>query len=159
MNIPGGHKNKRTLDYIIYNKRNLNDIISCPICLEKYKHPRNLKCGHSFCTTCLHTINFNNEITCPLCREITSFDENNLLINLPINTTLVSIIDETDNKIDNKLDNKHLQVKRSKSVDSFIKYSRYNKNIKKRQIYNNRIDNEHNDDYIVECQRECCSFQ
>ena len=159
MNIPGGHKNKRTLDYIVYNKRNLNDIISCPICLEKYKHPRNLKCGHSFCTTCLHTINFNNEITCPLCREITSFDENNLLINLPINTTLVSIIDETDNKIDNKLDNKHLQVKRSKSVDSFIKYSRYNKNIKKRQIYNNRIDKEHNDDYIVECQRECCSFQ
>ena len=158
MNIPSGHK-KRTLDYIVYNKRNLNDIISCPICLEKYKHPRNLKCGHSFCTTCLHTINFNSEITCPLCREITSFDENNLLINLPINTTLVSIIDETDNKIDNKLDNKHLQVKRSKSVDSFIKYSRYNKNIKKRQIYNNRIDNEHNDDYIVECQRECCSFQ
>ena len=155
MNIPDGHKNKNTLDYIIYNKRNLNDIISCPICLEKYKHPRNLKCGHSFCTTCLHIINFNNEITCPLCREITSFDKNNLLINLPINTTLVSIIDETDNK----LDNKHLQVKRSKSVDSFIKYSRYNKNIKKRQIYNNRIDNEHNDDYIVECQRECCSFQ
>lgn len=162
MNIPREHNNKKTIDYIIYNKRNLNDIISCPICLEKYKHPRNLKCGHSFCTTCLHNIIFNNEITCPLCREITTFDEKNLLINLPINTILVSIIDETDNKIDNKMDNKidnnHLKVKRSKSVDSYIKYSRYNnRNMKKRQMYN-RI-NEDNGDYIVECKRECCSFQ
>ena len=57
----------------IYNKDRLEDIISCPICLEKYKHPRILKCGHSFCTTCLHLINLNKEIVCPLCRKITEF--------------------------------------------------------------------------------------
>ena len=172
--------NRKTLNYIVYDRRHLNDIISCPICLEIYKHPRNLKCGHSFCTTCLHIISFNNEITCPLCRDITSFDKNNLLINLPINTTLVSIIDETENneiknseKNNEIKNNSHLQLKKSKSVDSFIKYRRYNTN-KKRLIFNNNVNNNINninsninnnmltditDDYITECNRECCSFQ
>ena len=105
--------NKKTLDLIVYDKNKLIDILSCPICLEKYKHPRNLKCGHPFCTTCLHLININNEITCPICRLITKFDKNNLLIDLPVNTTLISIIDETDTKITNT------NLRRSKSVDSF----------------------------------------
>jgi len=178
MNIPKPEVIKKPLNYIVYDRRHLNDIISCPICLEIYKHPRNLKCGHSYCTTCLHTISFNNEITCPLCRDITKFNENNLLINLPLNTTLVSIIDETENneiknneKNNEIKDNSHLQLKRSKSVDSFIKYRRYNTN-KKRVIFNNNIDSnihnsiQHNnilnditDDYITDCNRECCSFQ
>ena len=148
--------NKKTLDSIIYNKNKLIDIISCPICLEKYKHPRNLKCGHPFCTTCLHMININNEITCPVCRQITKFDENNLLIHLPINSILVSIIDESNTKIEKK----DLKLKRSKSVDSFTTFK---KNIIKRNIFYNEatqpnITNTDND-YIVECDRECCSFQ
>ena len=148
--------NKKTLDSIIYNKNKLIDIISCPICLEKYKHPRNLKCGHPFCTTCLHMININNEITCPVCRQITKFDENNLLIHLPINSILVSIIDESRVKIDNP----DLKLKRSKSVDSFTTFK---KNIIKRNIFYNEatqsnINNIENG-YIVECDRECCSFQ
>ena len=175
MNIPKSKVLKKPLNYIVYDRRHLNDIISCPICLEIYKHPRNLKCGHSYCTTCLHTISFNDEIICPLCRDITKFNQNNLLINLPLNTTLVSIIDETENneiknneiKNNEIKNNSHLQLKRSKSVDSFIKYSRYNTN-KKRVIFNNNIDNsiQHNnilnditDDYIIDCNRECCSFQ
>lgn len=148
--------NKKTIDSIIYNKNKLIDIISCPICLEKYKHPRNLKCGHPFCTTCLHMININNEITCPVCRQITKFDENNLLIHLPINSILVSIIDESNTKIENS----NLKLKRSKSVDSFTTFK---KNIIKRNIFYNEstqpnITNTEND-YIVECERECCSFQ
>ena len=148
--------NKKTLDSIIYNKNKLIDIISCPICLEKYKHPRNLKCGHPFCTTCLHMININNEITCPICRQITKFDENNLLIHLPINSILVSIIDESNTKTENS----NLKLKRSKSVDSFTTFK---KNIIKRNIFYNEatqpnITNTDND-YIVECDRECCSFQ
>ena len=112
--------NKKTLDLIVYDKNKLIDIISCPICLEKYKHPRNLKCGHPFCTTCLHLININNEITCPICRLITKFDKNNLLIDLPVNTTLISIIDETDTKKNNK----NLTLRRSKSVDSFTTFKK-----------------------------------
>ena len=148
--------NKKTIDSIIYNKNKLIDIISCPICLEKYKHPRNLKCGHPFCTTCLHMININNEITCPVCRQITKFDENNLLIHLPINSILVSIIDESNTKTENS----NLKLKRSKSVDSFTTFK---KNVAKRNIFYNEITQPNitniDNNYIVECDRECCSFQ
>jgi len=151
------HYNKKSLDLIVYNKNKLIDIISCPICLDKYKHPRNLTCGHPFCTTCLHMININNEITCPMCRNITKFSKNNLLIDLPLNTTLISIIDESQNTINT---NTNLQLRRSKSVDSFTSFK---KNMKKRNIfYNDSVKpniNTDNGDYIVEYERECCSFQ
>tara|TARA_B110000114_G_C15063559_1_gene386434 strand:+ start:932 stop:1408 length:477 start_codon:yes stop_codon:yes gene_type:complete len=158
MNIQDGKikYKKKTIDSIIYNKNKLIDIISCPICLEKYKHPRNLKCGHPFCTTCLHMININNEITCPVCRQITKFDENNLLIHLPVNSILISIIDESNTKIHTS----NLKLKRSKSIDSFITFK---KNIIKRNIFYNETTqpnvNNIYSDYIVECDRECCSFQ
>ena len=74
---------------LLYDKNKVLDIISCSICLEKFKHPRNLDCGHSFCTTCLHLIKLNNEIVCPLCRHITHFN-NKLLIDLPLNNILIS---------------------------------------------------------------------
>lgn len=156
--------NKKKVNLIIYDKNKLTDIISCPICLEKYKHPRNLKCGHPFCTSCLHMININNEITCPVCREITIFDKNNLLIDLPINSILISIIDESHLKIHNS----NLKLKRSKSVDSFITFK---KNIIKRNIFYNEktlpnITNvrsnyfiEYDRDCDRDCDRECCSFQ
>lgn len=156
--------NKKTLDSIIYNKNKLIDIISCPICLEKYKHPRNLKCGHPFCTTCLHMININNEITCPICRKITKFDKNNFIIDLPTNSTLVSIIDESNIKIEDS----KLKLKRSKSVDSFTIFK---KNVIKRNIFYNEVAQPNvkniRNNYIINCDRdydidydrECCSFQ
>jgi len=152
------HYNRKSLDLIVYNKSKLIDIISCPICLDKYKHPRNLVCGHPFCTTCLHMININNEITCPMCRNITKFSKNNLLIDLPINATLVSIIDESHSTINTT--NINLKLRRSKSVDSFTSFKR---NVIKRNIFYNEIIkpdiNNTDGDYIVECERECCSFQ
>ena len=81
---------------LLYNKNKILDIISCAICLDKFKHPRNLDCGHTFCTTCLHMIKINNEIVCPMCRKITRFDSNKMLIDLPVNNILISIIDETN---------------------------------------------------------------
>lgn len=152
------HYNKKSLDLIVYNKNKLIDIISCPICLDKYKHPRNLTCGHPFCTTCLHMININNEITCPICRHITKFSKSNLLIDLPINTTLISIIDESQSTINTT--NTNLELRRSKSVDSFTYFKK--KMIKRNIFYNEVVKpniNNTDDDYIVECERECCSFQ
>lgn len=125
----------------IYNKDRLEDIISCPICLEKYKHPRILKCGHSFCTTCLHLINLNKEIVCPLCRKITEFNENETLHNLAVNDTLISLVDDTPDIT--------LKVRKSKSVDSFVEYK---KSLKKKEIY---YDDD--DEYIRG--KECCTFQ
>lgn len=144
---------RKNHNVIIYDKNRIEDIITCPICLEKYKHPRNLNCGHPFCTTCLHLITINNQITCPICRYITKFNGLNLLTDLPINSSLISIIDEMF------LDTNKKNLKRSKSVDSFIKFK---KNIVQRNVfYNNEIrqNSLNNDEYIIDCKRECCTFQ
>ena len=148
---------------LLYNKNKVLDIISCAICLEKFKHPRNLDCGHSFCTTCLHMIKINDEIVCPLCRKITTFHSDKLLIDLPLNNILVSIIDETNQINKLEIDNK-LKLKKSKSVDSFVQFK---KNKEERKIlYTNHLkiitndlcERDNTNEVFINC-RECCSFQ
>jgi hypothetical protein len=45
----------------------------CQICLDKYniynRVPRNLSCGHTFCSRCLTKIGDHYEIECPKCRQ------------------------------------------------------------------------------------------
>ena len=155
--------NKNESNILLYNKDKVLDIISCSICLEKFKHPRNLDCGHSFCTTCLHMIKINNEIVCPLCRKITNLNEGKLLIDLPLNNILVSIIDETAITSKMEVDNK-LKLRKSKSVDSFVHFK---KNKEERKIlYTNHLkimtkdlNETNNNENIGDCNRECCTFQ
>jgi len=161
----------------IHDKKNMEDTLTCPICLEIYKHPRNLSCGHPFCTTCLFMIKINNSITCPICRIPTIFTNQFSLIDLNVNNIIVSIIDNSN------LDTKKT-IKRSKSLDSllniekkynnnksFVKY--YNKFKKPNVVYSNsinisddniinniNIDNiRHNSSYNNSDERECCTFQ
>lgn len=145
---------------LLYNKNKILDIISCAICLDKFKHPRNLDCGHTFCTTCLHMIKINNEIVCPMCRKITKFDSDKMLIDLPVNNILISIIDETNTlEIENS---NSLKLKKSKSVDSFVQFKK--KKQKRNVLYTNQLKiinnlQNSNDNSVIECNRECCSFQ
>ena len=145
---------------LLYNKNKILDIISCAICLDKFKHPRNLDCGHTFCTTCLHMIKINNEIVCPMCRKITKFNSNKMLIDLPVNNILISIIDETSTlEIENS---NSLKLKKSKSVDSFVQFKK--KKQKRNVLYTNQLKiinnlQNSNDNSVIECNRECCSFQ
>lgn len=156
--------------YIYIKKPILDDILSCPICLEVYKHPRNLVCGHSFCTTCLFLIKINNNIICPICRQATHFTQDFLLINLPVNNIITSIIDNSNLSIKKKL-------KKSKSVDSFHSYKKtnYNKllkyyyNIENNNLSLSSINNNsvliqnnntiHNDNINNQPREECCTFQ
>ena len=128
----------------IHDKKNMEDTLTCPICLEIYKHPRNLSCGHPFCTTCLFMIKINNSITCPICRIPTIFTNNFSLIDLNVNNIIISIIDNSN------LDVKK-SIKRSKSLDSLLniekKYNcnetlvKYYKKFKKSDvIYSNSIN-------------------
>ncbi len=156
----------------IHDKKNMEDTLSCPICLEIYKHPRNLLCGHPYCTTCLFMIKINNSITCPICRNSTIFTNKFTLVDLNVNNIIVSIIDNSN------LDTKK-SIKRSKSLDSLLniekKYNynnsvvKYYNKLKKNDIYNNsinidnnniinniNIDNIRHNNYN---QRECCTFQ
>ncbi len=155
--------NKSNSNILLYNKEKVLDIISCAICLEKFKHPRNLECGHSFCTTCLHMIKINDEIVCPLCRKITTFNSDKLLIDLPLNNILVSIIDETNQINKLEMDNK-LKLKKSKSVDSFVQFKKSKE--ERKILYTNHLkiitsdlcENNDNNETVIDC-RECCSFQ
>ena len=51
--------------------------LSCSVCLDEFKSPRNLTCGHAFCTDCLQELKTpvrgatEFEIKCQDCRELT----------------------------------------------------------------------------------------
>ncbi len=143
---------------VIYNKKEINDTLSCSVCLEYYTEPRNLLCGHSFCTECLKIIKVSdNVIVCPLCRFKTQLF--NLSINdLPLNSCVVSIIDiKDDTNKDNQTIEK-IKLKKSKSVDCLC-INKYNNN----KCNNNNInftkhtfhDYDSDDEYTMNNQN-CC---
>ena len=62
------------------NRETLHDLLHCMICLEPYKDPRILRCGHTFCEPCLakcfgvyqkHGNTKAGKLPCPLCRRHT----------------------------------------------------------------------------------------
>ena len=55
---------------------NLEQQLTCPVCLDRYTHPRTLPCLHSFCHGCLgrFPVEIKEDkhfITCPVCRQTT----------------------------------------------------------------------------------------
>nr|XP_008104092.1 PREDICTED: zinc finger protein RFP isoform X3 [Anolis carolinensis] len=49
--------------------KKLCEELSCPICLEYFKEPVILSCGHNFCQSCLDQYWEEKEASCPQCRE------------------------------------------------------------------------------------------
>ncbi|KAM6949162.1 E3 ubiquitin/ISG15 ligase TRIM25 [Aplochiton taeniatus] len=50
----------------------LQDELTCPVCLDVYRDPHLLPCGHSFCMSCLRRLKRQAErsrFRCPECRE------------------------------------------------------------------------------------------
>ena len=58
-------------------KKDLDDLVTCSVCMENYSDPRTLPCTHSFCLGCLEKLlaNGRKTIECPVCREKTSVPE------------------------------------------------------------------------------------
>uniref|UniRef100_A0A8D0DKN4 Zinc finger protein RFP-like n=1 Tax=Salvator merianae TaxID=96440 RepID=A0A8D0DKN4_SALMN len=52
--------------------QNLCEEVTCPICLEYFKDPVMIDCGHNFCQTCISQClgQSEGEASCPQCREI-----------------------------------------------------------------------------------------
>uniref|UniRef100_H9G3Y4 Uncharacterized protein n=1 Tax=Anolis carolinensis TaxID=28377 RepID=H9G3Y4_ANOCA len=60
---------------------------TCPICLETFKNPVTIDCGHNFCQACLSQYwgSANRSSSCPQCRQMVpqrSFQPNRLLVSM-----------------------------------------------------------------------------
>lgn len=73
-------ENSSTSSKLAYSYSNIEDILQCPLCLDRFHDPRALPCQHVFCCSCLKIIITSNKlcsmITCPLCRLIFPYNNN-----------------------------------------------------------------------------------
>lgn len=67
----------------------LQEELTCPVCLDLYRDPHLLPCGHNFCKTCLDRLRRQADrgrVRCPECREShrsgTNFQKNFKLANI-----------------------------------------------------------------------------
>ena len=76
---------------------NLNEDLSCKICYEVYKKPKQLPCLHSFCVACLNrlaeTRALNGKIQCPLCQREIDVPESGTFENFPSSFYINSLLD------------------------------------------------------------------
>ena len=76
---------------------NLNEDLSCKICYEIYKKPKQLPCLHSFCVACLNrlaeTRAVNGKIQCPLCKKEVDVPESGTFENFPSSFYINSLLD------------------------------------------------------------------
>ncbi|KAG0728482.1 Reticulocyte-binding protein 2 a [Chionoecetes opilio] len=51
-----------------------DNVMDCPVCLtaydDKVQRPRNLPCGHTFCTLCVNGLIKQGQVACPNCRVV-----------------------------------------------------------------------------------------
>nr|XP_006821998.1 PREDICTED: tripartite motif-containing protein 2-like [Saccoglossus kowalevskii] len=68
------------------------ELLKCPVCLERYNRPRMLPCQHSFCEQCLAKLFVQREHRCPVCRSPCSVERvEQLQSSMLINTVLVMV--------------------------------------------------------------------
>ena len=99
--------------------------LTCSLCLEVFKQPKNLTCGHSFCLQCLKQLvsaqGHCNNVRCPECRQHTNVPQGNL-DNLVNNFATLRIIDALkDNKKPNDQENVCGFCEEKKPLESFCK--------------------------------------
>jgi len=62
----------------------LDELLACPICLQIFRQPIALPCGHTLCRNCCARVSSQHEPArrCPLCR--TDLPQSNLRVNLAL---------------------------------------------------------------------------
>lgn len=56
----------------------MGEVRGCSVCLNEVEHPLNLRCGHSFCVSCLKKCAAHNHVACPTCRQPHQLDPDEL---------------------------------------------------------------------------------
>ena len=76
---------------------NIYEHVCCPVCTNRFTHPKQLPCLHSFCVHCLQRIQassgIRDTILCPDCRRNFTIPGNGDLNTLPTNFRLNSFLD------------------------------------------------------------------
>ena len=76
---------------------NLNEEMSCSVCMSTFTNPKILPCFHTFCLHCLNelqrTSGKHGEITCPECRRKFQVPESGYPKDLPTNFRMNSLVD------------------------------------------------------------------
>ncbi|XP_060706625.1 uncharacterized protein LOC132832552 [Hemiscyllium ocellatum] len=72
---------------------NLEVDLSCPVCLEVYREPVLLRCGHNFCKGCIERCTRESEgsLVCPLCRA--EFDRDSFYCNRQLANVIAGVLD------------------------------------------------------------------
>ncbi|CAF3802124.1 unnamed protein product [Adineta steineri] len=54
----------------VVNYTDLEVLLECPLCLDRFDQPRMIPCGHTYCTKCLNELCAGSDtIICPQCRQ------------------------------------------------------------------------------------------
>lgn len=102
-------------------QQELEDQLTCAICLCFYTDPRILTCGHSFCFPCiaeyiLKNTNIGSKLKCPLCRTKTLLDNVYFFHNLQVADTVVKKLETIPSDIPQDI------IKFRKPLDSAITF-------------------------------------
>ena len=88
----------------------LQELVTCAICLDHYQDPRLLPCSHTFCFQCIEKLVKNGSFNCPL-RDDMKIAQNDIT-QLPINRTAKDMVEfvlsinlSTDKKLTHQCDN------------------------------------------------------
>lgn len=73
---------------MFYEHNQVEDILNCPNCNERYDRPLLLPCFKSICNKCVENIRNYNSISCPFCKNSHDLPKNGF----PLNDALFNLL-------------------------------------------------------------------